>query len=93
MSRYTKRPVTIDAMQHDGTERSATAIAAWIDSFGGIVEVVDAEPDEENFVLIGKPRRTMLACTSDWVIREVEGDFRLCTNSIFEKTYEPEVAE
>ena len=91
MSRYTKRPVTIEARQYDGTEQSATAIAAWIDSHGGTVEVVNAGAHQQYSVLVRTLEGTMLACASDWVIQGVKGEFYPCQNSVFELTYDPEM--
>ena len=91
MSRYTKRPVTIEARQHDGTEQSATAIAAWIDSCGGTVEVLNDGAHQQYVLHIGTPEGTMCVSPSWWVIQGVEGEFYPCQNSVFELTYEPEM--
>jgi hypothetical protein len=83
MPKYRKKPVVIDAMQWDGTDPSAAAIAAEFDvdakrlAFGrGVLDVVTLEGG-------------LSASPGDWIIRGVQGELYPCKPDIFDATYEP----
>ena len=82
-ARYTKRPVTIEAVQFDGTPESAAAIMKWVDSAGGTsrysgesLTIVTLEGD-------------MKAAPGWWVIRGLAGEHYPCDPDVFAKSYEP----
>ena len=83
MSRYRKKPVVIDAIQWDGTVKSAAEIARAFDvdaqrlSFGvGVLDIVTLEGG-------------LHASPGDWIIRGVQGELYPCKPDIFEATYQP----
>ncbi len=97
MPQFTKKPVTIEAVQHDGTVKSAEFIEAWARTHGVTIadswksggagsQVVLSIPTLEG-VMVGNP--------GDWIIRGVSNEFYPCKPDIFEKTYRaggPELA-
>lgn len=82
---YRKKPVTIEAMQWDGTAAGATPIIDWVLANGATARYHDA-PDPT--LAIDTLEGTMLARPQDYVIRGVAGEFYPCKPDIFEGTYE-----
>lgn len=82
MVRYTKRPVTIDALQYTG------------DNCADVHAFLGYEHDTENcatrMIEIETLEGTMTASQGDWIIKGVKGEFYPCKPEIFELTYEPE---
>ena len=91
--RFTKRPVTIEAIQWDGTPSGATPIIGWILSHDHSADYcAPGEWDHETnaaYIRITTLEGNMLASRSDWIIRGVQGEFYPCKPDIFEATYEP----
>lgn len=95
--RFTKKPVTIEAIQWTGKNlrevitftdgppdtRSHHAGMAW-DAYRDLV----ARDGLKIYTLEGK----MLASPGDWIIRGVNGEMYPCKDEIFRLTYEPVVA-
>lgn len=80
---YRKKPIAIEAVQWTGDnpdEVSAFCPTGW---FGG---------DDGLDFIIPTLEGDMQARLYDWIICGVEGEFYPCKPSIFEATYEPEVA-
>lgn len=83
---YRKRPVEVQAVQHDGTQMSALEICGWIHSGGGIATPVVS--GEVAFVVISTLEGQMITKPDDYVIRGVEGEHYPCKPDIFKSTYE-----
>lgn len=87
-SRYTKKPVTIEAMVV--TEGSAQAVAHWC---GGrlIWEAKHSDPADV-YIGIDIPtlEGTMRANLEDFVIRGIKGEFYPCKPDIFWATHDKE---
>lgn len=95
--RFTKKPVTIEAIQWTGKNlrevitftdgppdtRSHHAGMAW-EAYADLV----ARDGLKIYTLEGK----MLANVGDWIIRGVKGEMYPCKDEIFRMTYEPAVA-
>lgn len=81
--KYRKKPVVIEAMQWDGTEKSQAAIVTW--TKGAIVGMFD----HAYYLAIPTLEGTMRADPLDWIIRGVAGEFYPCKPDIFATTYEP----
>ena len=79
--RFTKRPVTIDAIQL--TQANSKDLAEWC---GGRI-VYTHRAAFEIHTLEG----VMEAREGDWIIRGVQGEFYPCKPDIFEATYRPAV--
>jgi hypothetical protein len=95
VARFRKRPVEIEARRLPGDELYADAqqvaadqVAAWC---GG--EVPEWDIDQSAPVDIKTLEGTMRASPGDWVIKGVNGEFYPCKPDVFEKTYEPMLAE
>lgn len=90
--KYTKLPVTIDAIQFTGGREGAKAVADWIDTLDGADEGVSYfEPDDalEIYTLEG----TMTAKPGWYIIRGLEGELYPCREDIFLQTYVPAGSE
>lgn len=87
---YQKRPVKIEAQQHDGSHRSAVELSRWIGGGAGIACGDGAESPADLLWEISIPtlEGVMRARPGDFVIRGVQGEFYPCKPDIFEATYE-----
>ncbi len=106
-SRFTKRPVTIEAMQLTGTTSDQHNVYSWIEantlgSFEplGVLEGFVPSPasgvsidPSDGRMLISTLEGVMRADLGDWIIRGVQGEFYPCKPDIFEATYVPEAGE
>lgn len=85
MPRFRKKPVVIEAVRFDGTDRAYYDIQALADlSRTGILEAC------EQGIRIPTLEGTMVAQPGDWVIRGVKGELYPCKPDVFAATYEPE---
>lgn len=103
MNKYRKKPVVIEAVQFDGTIRSADAITAWagaeprpneqsldysvIDNQGTFRDKIE-QPQQFGPLVIHTLEGDMTAQAGDWIIKGVKGEFYPCKPDIFETTYE-----
>ena len=91
--RFTKRPVTIEAIQWDGTQSGATPIIDWILDHDHSADYwAPGEWDHETnaaYINITTLEGNMIASRDDWIIRGVQGEFYPCKPDIFEVTYQP----
>jgi hypothetical protein len=79
-SLWRKRPVTIEAVQFDGT--NALAIVAWMGA-----RYVSAGVNGDRLVIVTL-EGNMTASPGDWILKGVQGEFYPCKPDIFEATYE-----
>lgn len=86
---FTKRPVTIDAIQYD--EHDPTPAIEWIrDNDGSAwLETRIATASRPAVIAIETLEGTMNAQPGDWIIRGVQGEFYPCKPDIFTQTYQP----
>lgn len=97
VKKFTKRPVTIEAIQFDGTKESARAICRWAnagDDAAGYDEptasyITRGGDDAAHDMLIWTLEDTLRASPGDWIIKGVKGEFYPCKPDIFELTYKP----
>jgi hypothetical protein len=82
--KYTKKPVTIEAMQFRSLD-DAPALSAWFQQSG--FEKYSFENPEG--VTIGTLEGDHLGRFGDWIIRGVKGEFYPCKPDIFDATYLP----
>ena len=87
IQKYRKKPVVIEAVQWDGTTKSANEIVVWIRSYGGEVQWAHY-PDMGNELTIVTLEGLMEVNPDDYVIKGVEDEFYPCKPDIFEQTYE-----
>ena len=92
--KYTKRPVTIEAMEWDGTAAGATLVIGW--SMGHGVSIgywCDNGFDCQDPIGVHKLRiptleGNMFADKGDYIIKGVKGEFYPCKPDIFHLTYD-----
>lgn len=77
-----KKPVTIQAIQWDGTQETFWEIAKWAASNGVIVDSLG------NKMIIPTLEGDMAADVGDYIIRGIKGEFYPCKPDIFNDSYE-----
>jgi hypothetical protein len=82
MSLFTKKPVTVEARQYDGTEESARSIIEWIESYGH-----KAQYYSTGEFYIHTLEGNHLAIATDYIIKGVANEFYPCKLKIFQDTY------
>jgi hypothetical protein len=80
--RYRKKPVVIEAMQHNPPE-SCEAVHAWTHLEHHIEDCHNDAP-----LFIPTLEGLMEASPGDWIIKGVQGEFYPCKPDIFAVTYE-----
>lgn len=101
--KFTKRPVTVEAMRWNG--ENATEIANWaqggwkgrteFDNRAGGMWLKQIVVDEEQMLCLWRLVIPTLegdheAMPGDWIIKGIAGEFYPCKPAIFEATYQPE---
>lgn len=84
MAKYTKKPVTIEAMQL--TKENVQEVLTWCNSHS-IIASSEELSDELIGVSIRTLEGTMLANINDYIIKGVQGEFYPCKPDIFKATY------
>jgi hypothetical protein len=84
VTRWRKKPVTIEAIRWDGTVASATVIIDWL-----LANDATARYHDDPALRIDTLEGTMTATPGDFIIRGVQGEFYPCKPDIFAATYEP----
>lgn len=86
--KYRKKPVTIDAVQFDGTPAGAIAVFDEFDIPGA-----KFQPELGNLargaLFIPTLNGNVIARGGEYIVRGVEGEFYPCAPSIFMATHEP----
>lgn len=90
--KYTKRPVTIEAMRFEYTHEGMAALKEFAGLHLGTVHKArhpDAKAEAELGTLEDGNHLTVkhIATEGDWVIKGVQGEFYACKPDIFEATY------
>ena len=78
-TKFRKKPVVIDAIRYEGHNLEAI----W-EFLGRHVEPIASTMELPISTLEG----TMLACSGDWIIKGIKGEFYPCKPDIFAATYE-----
>ena len=101
--RFTKRPVTIEAMQLTSDAAQWHAVYLWVEantlgSFAPLDVIEGRKPcppsgvsidPRDGRLIISTPEGLHWADEGDWIIRGVQGEFYLCKPSVFQATYQP----
>lgn len=85
MPKFKKKPVVIEAVLWDSTDKAHRAICAW--GKEAAAQVSCFHPDEG--LRIHTLEGIMTAQNGDWVIKGVKGELYPCKPDIFYATYEP----
>ena len=80
--KYRKKPVVIEAVQFDGTERSIVEILALQSDKTKVLR------EDAGDLMIPTLEGLMRASVGDYVIRGVQGELYPCKPDIFEQTYD-----
>lgn len=83
MAKYRKKPVVVEAVQWDGSKKSAQAINKFN---GGQLWTIKTD---NRRMYVPSPEGGIWASPGDWIIKGVQGEFYSCNPDIFESTYEP----
>lgn len=93
---YESLPVTIKAVQWDGSARHATDIIDWILQSGHSANYVCNNPEEpctgaedKHHLVIRTLEGVMVAEAGWWIIQGTEGEFYPCKDSVFRRKYRP----
>lgn len=98
MKHYTKKPVTIEAVQFTGGAENATPIIDWVLENGGTASWMEEHADASETIFNGDwvPEQitirtlegTFHAPVGWWIIRGIKGEFYACEPEIFEGSYD-----
>lgn len=98
MAKYRKKPMVIDAMRYDGTEKCFNECLGFLADGKENFDHLPKSPDDPSIkngigvslmgIEIPTLEGTMLCSPGDWIIRGVKGEFYPCKPEIFEATYE-----
>lgn len=99
--KYTKKPVTIEAMKWDGAAEGSVPIIEWMleyeasasfwcDNPDDCSQGEDGEDEYPHTIIIRTLEGNMHAGPGDYVIKGVQGEFYPCKPEIFAATYEEE---
>lgn len=83
--KFRKKPIVIDAIQWDGTNKTSIEIAY---EFGVSLEIEEDFLSDEKYLIIPTLEGKMKASPQDWIIKGVNGELYPCKPDIFEKTYD-----
>ena len=90
MPYFTKKPVTIEARQFDGTKKSVDDIISWMqDSGSDRIAFMAMDDSVGTIFVIPTMEGNHRASPGDWIIKGVKGEFYPCKPDIFDQTYEP----
>ena len=86
---YRKKPITVEAVQFDGSTTMKYACEAWIAGKSDAPKSDDIQTlDCSKTVVIQTLEGDMQASPGDYIIKGVCGEFYPCKPDIFKKTYE-----
>lgn len=100
MSQYRKKPVVIEAVEWDGTEKGLEVVLPFIQDGRPDFSHLPKAPDDphvhngigftpfDGALYIPTLEGTMKANPGDWIIRGIKGEFYPCKPDIFAATYE-----
>ena len=88
MPMYRKKPVTIEARQHDGSYKSANDLVSWIGAGSVWHSVVSDTAEKTCSIKIATLEGIMTASPDDFIIKGINGEFYPCKPEIFGKSYD-----
>ena len=93
VEQWRKKPVVIEAIQHDGTHDRTQQIIEWMNASNPRFDPNDSATwtvsGYYGTLTIKTLEGEMTASKGDWIIRGVKGEFYPCKPDIFAATYEP----
>ena len=92
IKKFRKKPVVIEAVQWDGTEKSALYIVRWMNGnsmrFERVAKGMAKVCAEVGKIDIHTKEGVITAIPYNWIIKGIVGEFYPCRADIFEQTYE-----
>lgn len=85
IKKFTKKPVTIEATQWDGTEEDAIRVIAWILGLKGQAYL---SLESSKAIYIKTLKGEMSALSDYYIIRGIKGEFYPCEPAIFWASYD-----
>jgi hypothetical protein len=82
---FTKKPVTVEARQYDGSIAKAEELTAWIEAHGGQARYSVTHDGSQFFIATLEGNHE--AAAGDWIIKGIKGEFYPCKPDIFLLTY------
>jgi len=92
---FRKKPITVQAIQWDGTMANAGAIVEWIEMLNvGEDKIRFLEPNDSptkgvSCIQLNTAEGTSYAYSGDWVVWGTKNDVYPCTDSVFKDVFEP----
>lgn len=86
INKYTKKPITIEALQWDGTWETSQEVINFTE---GNAFISDALDFKRQYLRIETPEGVMTVSPKDYVIKGVKGEFYPCKTDIFCASYIP----
>lgn len=88
MPKFRKKPVEIEAIQHNCSPAVEHQVIEWGEAAGRPV-TIEHDGDDGTLIKIETLEGVMTARRDDWIIKGVQGEIYPCKPDIFEATYEP----
>ena len=89
MALYTKLPVTIEAIQFNGSTTHHAQIVEWIEGKAEAPEACGIHTRDRRPIFMKTNHGPVQVDPNDWIIKGIDGEFYPCKWHIFEKTYKP----
>lgn len=83
---YTKKPVTVEAVQYDGTFDQSVEILKEISE--NTVSMITSDYKSDHNLIINTLEGKMKVNPTDYIIKGVKGEYYPCRADIFQETYE-----
>lgn len=91
--KFRKKPVVVEAIQFDGSKKSASVICRWANPLSPgaepWIDYVERGTGLAEDFLVHTLEGEMRVYPGDWVIKGIKGECYPCKPDIFEATYEP----
>ena len=80
MKKYRKRPIVVEAMRFDGSERGKETLLQWGCPFKPFAY--------GDGIIIRTPFGSTGCAIGDWIVKDIAGEFYRVKNEIFQATHE-----
>lgn len=88
MNQFTKKPVTINAIQLDATIENANKVLVWLGEHNISAHRVNVT-DVTKGITLQTVNGYVTALPGDWIIKQNDLDFYPCSDEVFQKNYAP----
>ena len=84
--KYRKKPLEVDAIHYNGDNFSE--ILEFYKSLVGPVDMDEYIVQEDDEIAIYTQKGWTPVAADEWIIRGINGEFYICTDDVFQKTYD-----